>query len=480
MAAKRKALSLILLVLAIFAAPAAVAHVRPNQALHPSAIDFRYELPEPSGSEPFAVFTDPKLHLFDDVAGVGLPRPSISTRLEQRIGSIALATTHTSTPIFTRRVSEKLASGLRDSLNRAIVNQLSDLRPKTQWGDDYVRERWYSPETGTFISPDPMGYEDSANLYAFGGGDPVNNRDPRGEAVATTAKGWYVTEGANSRDGVVVSSEWIRANPLAAQDLIHQYGGLSDQETKDWMYGYGLKYTHDYDRAVQRALPPGKPGLANWVKDTLIATSPMPPQNERQQFIQGGIQIAGSLAPIGAGVFARAKINAAMSQQPDVRQPLTYAPPSGPSVGTPVAGLPAAPEETGLELGIRLVLPLPLNRFTPEERDYINRKYGMANMKLASGEETGKVGANEKYSYHASRRFVRDTLYPDKNIDEVTIPDGMNVDEIVPRSIGGRKVRPNQSLSPALLNQTLGGYEGSVLAKLPKGTKVLGFYIQWY
>ncbi|HVS60345.1 MAG TPA: hypothetical protein VHE82_06600 [Gemmatimonadaceae bacterium] len=35
----------------------------------------------------------------------------------------------------------------------------------------------------TVLSPDPLGYRDSSNLYAFCGGDPVNGRDPRGEGV---------------------------------------------------------------------------------------------------------------------------------------------------------------------------------------------------------------------------------------------------------------------------------------------------------
>jgi RHS repeat-associated protein len=45
----------------------------------------------------------------------------------------------------------------------------------------YARERWYDPRTSTFLSSDPFGYEDSSNLYAFTGGDPVNGRDPTGE-----------------------------------------------------------------------------------------------------------------------------------------------------------------------------------------------------------------------------------------------------------------------------------------------------------
>src|SRR5207248_4129286 len=47
-------------------------------------------------------------------------------------------------------------------------------------GKNYVRARWYDPVTGTWLTPDPLGYHDSSNLYAYAGGDPVNGRDPTG------------------------------------------------------------------------------------------------------------------------------------------------------------------------------------------------------------------------------------------------------------------------------------------------------------
>lgn len=43
-----------------------------------------------------------------------------------------------------------------------------------------MRDRWYDPSTGTFLTPDPEGYDDSSNPYIFGRGDPVNNSDPTG------------------------------------------------------------------------------------------------------------------------------------------------------------------------------------------------------------------------------------------------------------------------------------------------------------
>ncbi|HJQ38909.1 MAG TPA: RHS repeat-associated core domain-containing protein [Thermoanaerobaculia bacterium] len=44
----------------------------------------------------------------------------------------------------------------------------------------YMRGRWYDPRTGTFLTPDPQGYGDSSNLYAYCAGDPINCTDPTG------------------------------------------------------------------------------------------------------------------------------------------------------------------------------------------------------------------------------------------------------------------------------------------------------------
>src|SRR5581483_8157163 len=42
--------------------------------------------------------------------------------------------------------------------------------------------RWLDKRSGTFLSPDPVGYRDSANLYAYCAGDPVNCTDATGKA----------------------------------------------------------------------------------------------------------------------------------------------------------------------------------------------------------------------------------------------------------------------------------------------------------
>lgn len=44
----------------------------------------------------------------------------------------------------------------------------------------FMRNRWYAPELGQFISRDPLGYVDSYDPYAFVAFDPINRWDPWG------------------------------------------------------------------------------------------------------------------------------------------------------------------------------------------------------------------------------------------------------------------------------------------------------------
>ena len=47
-------------------------------------------------------------------------------------------------------------------------------------GLSQMRQRWYSPTLGQFLSHDPLEQVDSFNLYAFVSHDPINRWDPFG------------------------------------------------------------------------------------------------------------------------------------------------------------------------------------------------------------------------------------------------------------------------------------------------------------
>ncbi len=52
--------------------------------------------------------------------------------------------------------------------------------PNSTGGFTYLRNRWYDPTTGRFLTQDPIGLAGGVNLYAYAGGNPVAFNDPFG------------------------------------------------------------------------------------------------------------------------------------------------------------------------------------------------------------------------------------------------------------------------------------------------------------
>ncbi len=53
-------------------------------------------------------------------------------------------------------------------------------RYDTETGLYYYRARYYDPNIGRFLQPDPIGYKAGLNLYTYVGNNPINRKDPRG------------------------------------------------------------------------------------------------------------------------------------------------------------------------------------------------------------------------------------------------------------------------------------------------------------
>jgi RHS repeat-associated protein len=52
--------------------------------------------------------------------------------------------------------------------------------PTSTGGFTYLRNRWYDPATGRFLTQDPIGLAGGVNLYAYAGNNPVSFVDPFG------------------------------------------------------------------------------------------------------------------------------------------------------------------------------------------------------------------------------------------------------------------------------------------------------------
>jgi RHS repeat-associated protein len=71
----------------------------------------------------------------------------------------------------------------------------------------YVRNRWYDPQVGRFVSEDPIGLMGGINLYAYAAENPISFRDPFG--LSPCPDGWQIKFFANgaacvNSDGIVL------------------------------------------------------------------------------------------------------------------------------------------------------------------------------------------------------------------------------------------------------------------------------------
>jgi RHS repeat-associated protein len=243
-------------------------------------------------------------------AGTMYSTPALPVEYRQPLSDLTtwLTTTTTEKVLFEAPALSTLAGHSTPAARLIVVAGFQALpfqEPAT--GLVFARGRWYEPQTGTFLSPDPLGYKDSSNLYAFAGGDPVNGRDPTGTSAAPLRDGGAYIRNVKTDARYKISRRQAEEDPVALQDLLMIEGGLSAQEAKDFLQDIGLTYTHSYQRPVVR---PDLPKGDNWIKNAIIATSGLPAQNRQQEIVQGGLQIVSSVAIIGATNAYRGTVTA--------------------------------------------------------------------------------------------------------------------------------------------------------------------------
>jgi RHS repeat-associated protein len=97
-----------------------------------------------------------------------------------------------------------------------------------QW---HYKARMYDPRLGRFLQPDPIGYGDGMNMYAYVGGDPVNFTDPLGLVGGERAGGPnpYVVpilppSDDAAVDGIVVTGQRGRLAPIEAGAVFSSRG----------------------------------------------------------------------------------------------------------------------------------------------------------------------------------------------------------------------------------------------------------------
>jgi RHS repeat-associated protein len=153
--------------------------------------------------------------------------PPASTRTTVLYAAPSLSTLATSLP------------APADRLGVAAFQALPFAEPAT--GLVYARNRWYDPHTASFLSPDPKGYVDSSNLYAFAGGDPVNGRDPLGQQCQNTTLG-------NFKASAVAAGGWVKDKFVGFMDA----GGRSTVILLDDLSPIDLGWVSDNAREARR------------------------------------------------------------------------------------------------------------------------------------------------------------------------------------------------------------------------------------
>ncbi len=81
----------------------------------------------------------------------------------------------------------------------------------------YMRNRWYSPKLGQFLTHDPLGYVDGYNPWAYAVFDPINFWDPYGLCVNSGKYGCFDRHIRSEAHRPVTDAEWSKVQTALAE-----------------------------------------------------------------------------------------------------------------------------------------------------------------------------------------------------------------------------------------------------------------------
>jgi RHS repeat-associated protein len=137
------------------------------------------------------------------------------------------------------------AGNLLQSLATATVWQSRRLDPT---GFYWMGARYYDPQSGRFLSPDPLGHDASLSLYDYANGDPVNGLDPDGRCVKGLFGGaikgdYYKPENTAQAVGQFLGQVGVGFTPAGIfadiRDLSAAYGDIQ-KDGLSWGSGTNL------------------------------------------------------------------------------------------------------------------------------------------------------------------------------------------------------------------------------------------------